>query len=121
MSRRVRKPPMLVLARSDTNQAVQPLKMARGSKFCIKEEEVLYYPRSENKGSDQSPQSFEKTLVGFLMTRLIWRISGVSVISMNTGIIDPSYRFLALGCFPAYLVSEVVCVLFVWRVGSLKG
>ena len=29
-----------------------------------------------------------------------------------------SYRFLALGCFPANLVSDVVCVL---RVGSLKG
>ena len=32
-----------------------------------------------------------------------------------------SYRFLALGCFPANLVSYVVCVLFVLRVGSLKG
>ena len=32
-----------------------------------------------------------------------------------------SYRFLALGCFPANLVSDVVCVLFVLRVGSLKG
>ena len=32
-----------------------------------------------------------------------------------------SYRFLALGCFPANLVSDVVCVLFVSMVGSLKG
>ena len=32
-----------------------------------------------------------------------------------------SYCFLALGCFPANLVSDVVCVLFVFRVGSLKG
>ena len=32
-----------------------------------------------------------------------------------------SYRFLALGCFPANLVSDVVCVVFVLRVGSLKG
>ena len=32
-----------------------------------------------------------------------------------------SYRFLALGCFPANLVSDVVCVLFVLRVGSLEG
>ena len=39
--------------RSDTNQAVQPLKMARGLKFCIKEVEGLYHPCSENKGADQ--------------------------------------------------------------------
>ena len=32
-----------------------------------------------------------------------------------------SYRFLALGCFPANLVSDVVCVLLVLMVGSLKG
>ena len=32
-----------------------------------------------------------------------------------------SYRFLALGCFPANLVSDVVRVLCVLRVGSLKG
>ena len=31
----------------------QPLEMARGLKFCIKEVEVLYYPSSENKGVDQ--------------------------------------------------------------------
>ena len=44
---------MWILTRSDTNQAVQLLEMARGSKFCIKEVEVLYYPSSENKGADQ--------------------------------------------------------------------
>ena len=27
--------------------------MARGAKFCIYEEEVLYYPSSKNKGADQ--------------------------------------------------------------------
>ena len=31
----VRKPTMWILIRSDTNQAVQPLEMARGLKFCI--------------------------------------------------------------------------------------
>ena len=31
----VRKQTMWILTRSDTNQAVQPLKMARGLKFCI--------------------------------------------------------------------------------------
>ena len=30
LSRDVRKPTMLILTRSDTNQAVQPLEMARG-------------------------------------------------------------------------------------------
>ena len=39
--------------RSDTNQAVQPQKMARGLKFCIQEGEGLYYPCSENKDADQ--------------------------------------------------------------------
>ena len=34
-------------------QAGQPLKVARGLKFCIKEVEVLYYPSSENKVADQ--------------------------------------------------------------------
>ena len=38
---------------SDTNPAVQPQKMARGLKFRIDEVEGLYYPCSENKGTDQ--------------------------------------------------------------------
>ena len=42
------------LTRSDTNQAVQPQKMARGLKFRVKEEE-LYYLCNENKGADQLP------------------------------------------------------------------
>ena len=39
--------------RSDTNQAVQPHKMARGLKFRIYEVEGLYYPCSKNKDADQ--------------------------------------------------------------------
>ena len=39
--------------RSDTNQAVQSQKQARGSKFWPEVEEELYYPSSENKGADQ--------------------------------------------------------------------
>ena len=38
---------------SDTNQAVQLQKMARGLKFRIEKVEVLYYLCSENKGADQ--------------------------------------------------------------------
>ena len=44
---------MWILTRSDTNQAVQSLEMARGLKFCIKKVEVFYYPSCENKGADQ--------------------------------------------------------------------
>ena len=50
----MRKPTMLFLTRSDTNQAVQLMEMARGLNVCIEEVEVLYYPSSENyKGADQ--------------------------------------------------------------------
>ena len=38
---------------SDTNQAVQPQKMARDLKFLIKELEGLYYLCSKNKGTDK--------------------------------------------------------------------
>ena len=41
LSRVMRKPTMWILTRSDTNQAVQPLDMARGLKCCIQEVEVL--------------------------------------------------------------------------------
>ena len=44
---------LFVLTRSDTNQAVQPQKMARGFKFWIKEVEGLYCLCSENKDADQ--------------------------------------------------------------------
>ena len=39
--------------RSDTNQAVQLQKMARGLKFRIKKVEELYYRCSENKSANQ--------------------------------------------------------------------
>ena len=53
MSPGVRKPTMWILNRSDTNQAVQLLEMARGLTFCFYEVEVLFFPSSENKGADQ--------------------------------------------------------------------
>ena len=53
MSRVVRKPTFWFPTWSDTNQAVQPQKMARGLKFRIKKVEKLYYLCSENKGADQ--------------------------------------------------------------------
>ena len=49
----MRKPTFWFPTWSDTNQAAQSQKMARGLKFRIKEVEGLYYPCSENKGADQ--------------------------------------------------------------------
>ena len=53
LSRLVGKPTMWFPNRSDTNQPVQSQKRARSLKFRIKVEEDLYYPSSENKGTDQ--------------------------------------------------------------------
>ena len=47
------KPTMWFSKRSNTNRAAQVQKMARGWKFCIKKVEEMYYPCSENKGTDQ--------------------------------------------------------------------
>ena len=41
------------LTMTDTNQAVQPPKMATGLKFWIEKVEGLYYLCSQNKGADQ--------------------------------------------------------------------
>ena len=49
----MRKPTFWFPTWSDTNQAVQSQKMARGLKFRIKEVAGLYFPCSENKGVDQ--------------------------------------------------------------------
>ena len=49
----MRKPTFWVPTWSDTNQAVQLQKMARGLKFRILNVEGLYYLCSENNGADQ--------------------------------------------------------------------
>ena len=49
----MRTPTIWVPTRSDTNQAVQSQKMVRGWNFWIWKVEELYYPCSENKGTDQ--------------------------------------------------------------------
>ena len=51
--RAMRKPTFWFPTWSDTNQAVQLQKMARGLKFRIYEEEGFYYLCSENIGADQ--------------------------------------------------------------------
>ena len=55
MSQIVRKPVRYLgfLTKSDTNRALQMLKMARGLKFPSCEIKGLYYLFSENKGADQ--------------------------------------------------------------------
>ena len=49
----MRKPTFWFPTWSDTNQAVQLQKMARGLKFQIKKVEGSYYLCSKNKGADQ--------------------------------------------------------------------
>ena len=71
---------MCNLTRSDKNQAVKPLVMARGLKFCIKEVEVLYYPSSENKGANQLRGCREADL------RLCFRIRKTLVFSRRGSI-----------------------------------
>ena len=76
----MRKQTMWIPTRSDTNEAVQLQKMARGLKFRIQKVEGLHYLCSENKGADQLRGYREVDLrlffshmqnVSFLMTRLI--------------------------------------------------
>ena len=65
MSRNMRKPTMWILSTSDTNQAVQPLEMARGLKFCIKEVEALSIQVAKTKA-----------LISFAVTRFVYLLSG---------------------------------------------
>ena len=58
--------------RSDTNRAVQAQKMARSLKFWIYKVEKLYYPSSENKGTDQLRGNREADLrLCFRLCRLL--------------------------------------------------
>ena len=79
MSLVVRKPVFGVSDRSDTNQAVQSQKMARGLKFRIK---GLYYPYSGNKGADQLRSYCAADL------RLCFRICKKPVISQRGSYFD---------------------------------
>ena len=71
----MRKPTFWFPIRSDTNQAVQLQKIARGLKIWIHEVEGLHYPCSENKGADQLRGYREADL------RLCFRICNMLVIS----------------------------------------
>ena len=73
----MRKPTFWLPTWSDTNQAVESQKMARGLKFRIKEVEGMYYPSSENKGADQLRGYREADL------RLCFRICKMLVFSLR--------------------------------------
>ena len=64
----MRKPTFWFPTWSDTNQAVQLQKMARGLKLRIRKVEGLYYLYSESKDADQFSRMQN---AGFLMTRLM--------------------------------------------------
>ena len=83
----MRKPTFWFPTWSDTNQAVQLQKMARGLKFRIKKEEGLYYPCSENKGADQLRGHREADL------RLCFRICKTLVFTWhNSHYNEPCYK-----------------------------
>ena len=75
MSHVMRKPTFWFLTWSDTNQAVQLQKMARGLKFRIRKVEGLYYLCSKNKGANQLRGHREADL------RLCFRICKMLVFS----------------------------------------
>ena len=83
MSLCVSKTTIWVPTRSDTNRAVQAQKLVRGLKFCLKVEEALNYPCSENKGADQLRGYREADLrLCFLLCRLLVFPCGGSYINM---------------------------------------
>ena len=89
--------------RSDTNRAVQAQKIARSLKFRIKVEEKLYYPRSENKGTDQLRGYREADLrLCFRICRLLVFPCGGSYV-LNPGILalDADTLGLALPIYQA--------------------
>ena len=77
--------------RSDTNQAVQPHKMARGLKIWIEEVEELYYPCSENKGADQLRAYWEADLrLCFgICKKVVKERTGLMVRASDSGSGDP--------------------------------
>ena len=79
----MRKPTFWFPTWSDTNQAVQLQKKARGLKFQIWKVEELYYLCSENKGADQLRGYCEADL------RLCFRICKTFVFSCRGSYVSP--------------------------------
>ena len=84
MSHLVGKPTMWFPNRSDTNRAVQSQKMVRDWKFWIYKVKELYYPCSENKGTDQLRGYREADLrLCFRLCRLLVFPWGGSYVALN--------------------------------------
>ena len=77
----MRKPTFWFSTWSDTNQAVQLQKMARGLKFRIKKVEILHYLCSENKGADQL-RSYREADLHFVFTYAKCCISHDALVSL---------------------------------------
>ena len=77
----MRKPTVWFPNRSDSNQAVHLLMMARGCKFWIQKVEELYYPCSKKQVADQ--------LRGYCEAdqRLYFRICNMLVFSLRGSLI----------------------------------
>ena len=81
-------PTIWVPTRSDTNRPVQSQKQARSLKFRIEEEEGLYYPCSENKGTDQLRGYREADL------RLCFRLCKLLVLSCGGSSVQVQWKRL---------------------------
>ena len=95
----MRKPTFWFPTWSDTNQAVQLQKMARGLKFQMKKVEGLYYLYSENKDADQLRGDREADL------RLCFRICKKPVFSRRGSNIVIHFTSMVIGYQYIYLTT----------------
>ena len=72
------------LTRSDTKQAVQLHKRAKGLKFCLKVEEELYYLICENKGADQLCSYYKANLNLWFAFAKFWFSDAAALICNKT-------------------------------------
>ena len=102
------KPTILVPNRSDINRPVQSQKQTRSLKFWSSVEEELYYPSSENKGTDQLRSYCEADLrLCFRLCRLLVFPRLISFISGKMNEIRKKKVYLKFDC-----LNELV-ILFV--------
>ena len=99
--------------RCNTNSAVQSQKQARSLKFQIKEEEILYYQCSENKGADQLRSYCEADL------RLCFRIGKNPVFSRCGSICKRAFARISL-CMFSEKHDDVFRLFFLNVTGTTK-
>ena len=95
--------------RSDKNQAVQSQKRARSLQFRINVEEELYYPSSENKGTDQLRGYREADL------RLCFRLCRLLVFPWGGSYIGKAEKLEMPSAYCRWLKVKNLCSLFVQR------